>query len=462
MALSSSADNAEIGPPTDTSLEGSSNRLTPLDGMPDMDMVSAVSNISESRLRDAELERLRQEVLTLIAPYEGKPEEPPFSIPELVVISAVCWDPKDQFAILSGILKNFPFYGHKAVDQYILSQHAEYDEDSVRPKKVIPGFDDAFKLYDLPFADADERCAILQFRRHVFPQKIRVRPRAARIFLWNLLEPKRKGFFPFLDLPAELRNTVYEMLFTFPAEGIAVARHNDSGLPGLLVLRRREDTFTPDRLESCDFGNDQEGLEIDAQALSFSLLRVNRQIHAEAAPLFYGLNHLCCIDSEATNAFLYKMNHNKLKFVRDVRLCVNWCFRDRDEAEELASIMQTFASTASLRRLEIETSDTDWLGMRKSERQLLGREKQIKTFDQVPGFDSLAKLCSKAQTLVFIGERGLGFEKWMTAQVDKIKKQAGAASREETTEKETKRKTRGARNKKKRDSSSTGKKSKRV
>lgn len=409
---------------------------------------------------NAELERLRQEVLTLVAPYEGKLEEPPFSTPELVVISAVCWDHSTKFMILNGVLSNFPYFGRMAISEYVSTQFYWLDNETPKPDEVVPGFDDAFGVYYLPFAAADGQNAIVPFLTEDEPQKIRVRPRAARVFLRDLLEPERKGTLPFLELPAELRNAIYEMLFTFPAEGIAVAQRTCDALPGLLVHRRREDEFVPHRVEYLDFGSNQGELLIDQDTLWFEILRVNRQIREEALPLFYGLNHFCCIDPKATSAFLHKLNPDKLKFVRDIRLNLSADCGDLDEIKEFRSIMRAFATVAHLRRLEIETDDHDWIGMRKHIRQRLGREKPIKTFDQVPGFDALVELCSKAETLVFIGDRKAGIEKWIKAQVEGIKKQSKDGIGEGTKGKggngttvQTKRKTRAGA-----DESTTGKK----
>lgn len=86
-------------------------------------------------------------------------------------------------------------------------------------------------------------------------------------------------------------------------------------------MRRREDRFTPDPLETCDF-HDRESrtLELNSSDLSTDLFCVSRQIYQEAMPLFYALNRFRCDGIEASHSFMRAIGPERLKHVQDVTL----------------------------------------------------------------------------------------------------------------------------------------------
>lgn len=158
---------------------------------------------------------------------------------------------------------------------------------------IVPDFFETFPSYKLPLRlhsyDRDERDPV--------NAEYAITRSAARYYLRDLLEPKRRGTVPFTKLPAELRNIIYEMVLRFPAPGLYISHSVMSKPLKLHSIRRMDEvdvTGGPMEELSLDFAVPQEYadhyLEVNLSKTDLALLKVCRQIHHEAMPIFYGLN----------------------------------------------------------------------------------------------------------------------------------------------------------------------------
>ncbi|KAF2101016.1 hypothetical protein NA57DRAFT_74609 [Rhizodiscina lignyota] len=102
--------------------------------------------------------------------------------------------------------------------------------------------------------------------------------------------PATREHFPFLSLPAELRNMIYDLAFPVP---------EDVSLEYMTHLRRR-------CARASNFAPGHTGL-----------LRVNRQIFAEAAPLLYRANFVFD-DMKAMFQFLVNIGPCKSQFIQRI------------------------------------------------------------------------------------------------------------------------------------------------
>jgi hypothetical protein len=101
---------------------------------------------------------------------------------------------------------------------------------------------------------------------------------AGLIFLRKWLDPERTGVFRFLDLPAELRNVIYELVLTLPPSGPSI------GAQGDMWLRERE-VDDPD-YDSTNYGTVWKH-KVRSSPLQelLAIISVNKQMFNEAMPI---------------------------------------------------------------------------------------------------------------------------------------------------------------------------------
>jgi hypothetical protein len=112
----------------------------------------------------------------------------------------------------------------------------------------------------------------------------------------------RKGQFPFLKLPAEIRNTVYDLLLVFP---------------GVTYPKVDKPTSV-----ACQFPYlrdiDKDDVPVPHSALS--ILRTNRQIHNEAVGMFYRQNDLVFSYPAHLQDFVQSLERDRLESVSSLTL----------------------------------------------------------------------------------------------------------------------------------------------
>ncbi|QDS71414.1 hypothetical protein FKW77_003286 [Venturia effusa] len=107
--------------------------------------------------------------------------------------------------------------------------------------------------------------------------------------------------FPFLKLPAELRNRIYDLALTFPKRVTLTS--------GIRKHSRRQSAY---RVLSRDFMQDRG-------VLNPSILRVNKQIYHEAMPVFYN-QPLEFVDAVALYSFLAQIGQDAIPLIRQIRI----------------------------------------------------------------------------------------------------------------------------------------------
>ena len=112
----------------------------------------------------------------------------------------------------------------------------------------------------------------------------------------------RKGQFPFLKLPAEIRNTVYDLLLVFP---------------GVTYPKVDKPTSV-----ACQFPYlrdiDKDDVPVPHSALS--ILQTNRQIHNEAVGMFYRQNDLVFSYPAHLQDFVQSLERDRLESISSVTL----------------------------------------------------------------------------------------------------------------------------------------------
>ncbi|CAG8958775.1 hypothetical protein HYFRA_00011725 [Hymenoscyphus fraxineus] len=170
--------------------------------------------------------------------------------------------------------------------------------------------------------------------------------------------PKHKAF-PFMDLPAELRNKIYDLALIGsqdPSEPIFVTSKTKSRRR--VAARTTDHTclpqfkqqyswryFYPNRSESKSNNASEE------TKFAPKLLAVSKTIHAEAAAILYS-RPMVVADNNALLVFLAQIGRRHSALLRDITI-VNWC-HSRSFKNINHSAMVLLALTTDLERLNIE------------------------------------------------------------------------------------------------------------
>jgi hypothetical protein len=361
-----------------------------------------------------ELEDLKQEVLLLIQPYSIGSEEPPYTAGEMIIMALICSDnaPLSKIDALAWILKTFRYYSDLFIANWaerIPSQdwYASEDEEIGYP---VGGFAEAFMQYELPLTLA---ATAQSMGRDTFTTD----PRSARIYMRRLLEPPREKTFAFLEVPNELRNVIYEMVFSFSCSGIRV-RH------GVLESQRREGfpggSIMNWELESLD---SLEAIVLPPVGEILALLLVCRQINSEATPIFYNINAFEFPRPQMFVVFGNRMASNRFSNITKVSF---------DLTPPTALLLRHWTAFATmlaahqpLEFLGITLADTDWLKMRAPDRIILGRRTAFTRYEQILGFSFLAAAVAQATIFELAGESPK-FKQYLESEVSKIKAKAAA------------------------------------
>ena len=239
------------------------------------------------------------------------------------------------------------------------------------------------------------------------------------MFLRNLLEPERKGIFPFLELPPELRNTIHEPVLRFPRAGIRVpSRFSKRHVLRPLVrevdeLVRGADWTTNPR------DRDLNDIETAPIATVLSLLSVNKQVFEEAMPTFYACNvfHFMA-PSELADMTHYKSSM-RLQHLKHIYLVYSPGSRMTSDGDSLSS--KVFSSLPALSVLEVEANDSRWFKMHPGQSDWGFFANRSYTEPQfIPNIQDLAVTLSKAKTFKLHGDcPRIGA--YLRSEVDRLK-----------------------------------------
>lgn len=329
----------------------------------------------EHRRYEAASESLKEEILAAIEPYTRSDDEPNLSGSELAVMAELClYDKKYlvEFDIVKWMMKQFPYYLDQAAIAYYSSDYCDGDDDGSFQKVFPANNQDVLNCdWDVPLeehGDFEER-------------KLHVNPYEGRIFLRRILEPKRDGEFRFLDLPAEIREAVYEYVFTFPRSGLGFRPFSDrshlsrydpksSGTYGRLLIQRaargdekNESTKQWSRASRLNerglIVREENYMRLSPMNSILALLSVNKQIHEEAMPFFYRNNHFYMPSLNALKGLLTGCGAWRRKYFTSIAFNYDIksgnCCVLKDSA--VAAVFDLPREVKNLRFLQIEARD---------------------------------------------------------------------------------------------------------
>ncbi|KAK5130774.1 hypothetical protein LTR08_001664 [Meristemomyces frigidus] len=345
----------------------------------------------------AERASVKVDIMTAIKPYRRASTKPPFSASELIVMAILC-SSESSLSVsktFEWAVRTFSYYAHAALDAYLAVEPDDENDDPAGPRCVIPELRYGLDEWEVPLVDvyASDIYTSNLVRNRENEDTITVPPSAGRVFLARWLEPARKGAFPFLKLPAELRNVIYQMVFQFPSSGLGFAEY---GLP-MLLQREADDSRVASAWSDSDSG---DALDAPPMSKTLALLRANKQIYAEALPFFYRDNLFHFADLAAFVDFAQRLSSERLQHLGSLHVrIIRWSGHSFQPVGHYQSAMQAIGNVKELKKLTLEVEDEYWFNMNKHCRMELGRSSKFTKAEQIPGIKELAKLAAKAELL---------------------------------------------------------------
>lgn len=278
----------------------------------------------------------------------------------------------------------------------------------LQDEDVLDGFNSAFERYEVPVRRAplcmQEDDGV---RNHTWLCDLSwaVDPAAARIFLRPHLYGEACGPFPFLDLPGELRTTIYDYVLSYPDLRLQGGRQAMAWLGYPLGL-----------------GNANELLAIT---------QVNKQLYHEALPVFYGANMLRLTYPASTTSFFRQMQLSDPTLASNRRvLCANEPIRSNciKRLHLVCSHHDTFHGTSyrkmfehmitwnSLEYLVVEISCYGW-----------DLRLDLRSEEEMPHIRPMLRLMHKVKKSELI-VRCKDSEKYLLSELEKLKAQVKSGS----------------------------------
>ncbi|KAI7281143.1 hypothetical protein KC345_g4296 [Hortaea werneckii] len=371
---------------------------------------------------------IQEEILTLIEPFDQSPRKPPFNEVEITVIATLCSYPcaLNRTDIFCWISRMFTYYDHQLIDTCARclrnnSAAGEYLEELLESR-----LGKSFERYDVPLRGIYPKAPYNEQSKFYTPVDFTVKPTAGRMFLRRWLEPEQRGTFPFLKLPPELRNEVYKLLFRFPESGIKIHSLGESGQEDDRVVMKvfsridgDEDPF--DHVSKVPINGVRWEMNMPPTSEVLAILVTNKQIFAEACPLFYNLNRFRFSSIRALHTVLMDPTQtNRLQHIRSIQINL---LRQSDHLHKFAPAMEALAThLTGLKKLEIRISADLWLRMNKRMQVKVGAGKEKFTgFEQIPGMKALASVASGVDEVAYTDEVETGsFKDFLEDEVRRI------------------------------------------
>lgn len=274
------------------------------------------------------IDELRALIKAAICPWKSSSVKPPFSDLTLVTMALAHHHPPVPFEkVRAWVQHNFSFY----------EQGNYYD---------TAGIMQALYSYNAPV----RRCSGYTYTLCV---------NEARIYLQHVLRPELNDFPRFLDLPPELRTTIYEMVLQYPLSGLLLdARKSRSGGQVAFTTVSRERS-TPSSVAAWTGSVPLLPLFYQLVPEALSLLLVNKQIFNETLPIFYGSNIFYFDHLRDAYDMLRRLPESRREHVKQLALCYRPNLKDF-EAEDRT--FKLIASFSGLRTLHIDVPEAErWI-----------------------------------------------------------------------------------------------------
>ncbi|KAK4896584.1 hypothetical protein LTR27_005502 [Elasticomyces elasticus] len=254
---------------------------------------------------------VRERIKIATLPWLETADEPPFSATELVTMALLSSGrPLTRKEICGWLISNFGYYNKLAAEAFwgytratgkLLAVHAVH-------KKL----DKAFRQYDLPVHvinvnDGEGEEEEVRYKAHGAAE--------STLTIGVSDSCKKKQSFPFFRLPAELRNTIYELVFQYPRSGLYFV---SSCTTQPRTLSRDLDSLGEFPLAASNRHPWKDLYLAKPVHVILEPLLTSRQFYNEAMPVFFQTNTLYFPDYHSLSATLREVPVAHKDHVRSV------------------------------------------------------------------------------------------------------------------------------------------------
>ncbi|KAK3633653.1 hypothetical protein LTR56_015719 [Elasticomyces elasticus] len=250
---------------------------------------------------------LRARIDTAMKPWSKTRDAPPFNCTQLIVMALLMADqpltPKD---VWMWIATSFPYYQLLAAESYW--DFTDRDPaQSTRTLRFRTSLQQAFMEYDLPLLTSRTGSST-----SIGKALYSVAPLIAEAWL-DLPEDiavSDKTTFPFFELPRELRDAIYTMVFQYPRSGIYLQTRGDP----------RVKSRDPDHRCSYDpYAWIAGGIfSLKKMPNTLSPFLTNRQFYNEAMPIFFDINTFCFRSQSHMSRRVMALSELQRKYIRSI------------------------------------------------------------------------------------------------------------------------------------------------
>lgn len=332
------------------------------------------------------------------------------------------------------ILRAFPFFAELAFQDVWQTTLDKRPKHAVR---FAEEFERVFSQLEVPLRKVGGEEGRVDLKRDLWVVPVN----QARLFLrraFSVAAPREKKDakpFRLLDLPAELRERIFELVVALPKSSVR-ARHSFNDQRPITLSAR---TRSYDLLLDMTIPDQEYGLSCMLPSRLLAFLRTNQQIYSEAQHVFYSVNTFSCEDQKDLFYFLQALPAEKRRHLRHVT------FEFKAELPKYwremgVSAMEMLKQCDFLREIDVKINEQAWLGFRakSSNKQIFANVLKIPGMKELGSLRGLKRVgwhghCEELKKL--FGEIMLKSE----VETTKGKKAAGTKRKAEVGEKKGKR-----------------------
>ncbi|KAI7088688.1 hypothetical protein KC356_g3018 [Hortaea werneckii] len=250
---------------------------------------------------------LSHRIQEAIAPYKQRDIRPPFTPGELFTMAvATARQPVTMQQVLMWIFSNIEYYRNLAL--FTFASEAPLSPTDKLKMDIMQGF--RMRLKNVPcFYDLGVNKATKDGERDTYTMTAAACEKA----LYRVVRPVKpldRGSFRFFDLPPELRNRIYDLVFHYPQDQLVFAR-----IPkGRALLHVRQSPKVAVGGEYTCVPTAWTSTISDI----FAPLLVNKQFYKEARTVFFAINRIFFWNLTVANRILAKMTRFQRQHVHDI------------------------------------------------------------------------------------------------------------------------------------------------
>ncbi|KAI7176760.1 hypothetical protein KC316_g3206 [Hortaea werneckii] len=284
-----------------------------------------------------------------IAPYKYNNRKPPFTPDELfAMVIAVKGRPVTKGQVLQWVFANFKYYKKMVEGEFVDDNPKQFYSDDKydwrRPETKSGRFraniNEVSRNYELYLSTESVPNGSDRYSMTMASSE-RILSRALTPQLTSDGKP-----FAFLDLPSELRNQIFDLVFQYPRSGLLFAAKGQK----TAMIDSPMDYDTQGLHKYCKLERTARITDVLAPLL------VNRQFYEEAKDCFLAVNHFRFSNLQAMSVTLAKISESQRRHIQHVTLDYSVWSYELPGAKEAIALL----ATCGLKKLNLYMKEARW------------------------------------------------------------------------------------------------------